>query len=273
MLKIKEYVKVKDLEEAYRLNQKKSACVLGGMVWLKMGSRNVGTAIDLSGLGLDQVEETEEAFCIGAMTSLRTLETHQGIDAYTCGAVKESLRHIVGVQFRNCATVGGSIFGRFGFSDVLTVFLAMDSYVELYKGGILPLETFAREGAKGDILVRLIVKKKPANIVYLSQRNSKTDFPVLTCGTAVGKDGSVRVAVGACPSRAVLVKDEKGILKDFLQLPLEKQKEAAESFALYAGETVKTGGNMRASKEYRSHLVRVLVRRGLLEAGGMEHGN
>ena len=33
MLKIKEYRKVKNLEEAYELNQKKSACVLGGMVW------------------------------------------------------------------------------------------------------------------------------------------------------------------------------------------------------------------------------------------------
>ena len=41
MLKIREYVKVKDLEEAYQLNQKRSACVLGGMVWLKMGNRNV----------------------------------------------------------------------------------------------------------------------------------------------------------------------------------------------------------------------------------------
>ena len=114
MLKIKEYRKVKDLEEAYELNQKKSACVLGGMVWLKMGNRMVSTAIDLSGLGLDTIEETEEEFRIGAMTSLRALETHQGLAAYTNGAMKESLRHIVGVQFRNCATVGGSIFGRFG---------------------------------------------------------------------------------------------------------------------------------------------------------------
>ena len=30
MLKIKEYVKVKDLEEAYQLNQKRTSCVLGG---------------------------------------------------------------------------------------------------------------------------------------------------------------------------------------------------------------------------------------------------
>ena len=115
MLKIKEYVKVKDLEEAYLLNQKRTACAWrDGMA--EMGNRNVSTAIDLSGLGLDTIEETEEEFRIGAMTSLHALETHKGLEAYTKDAMKESLRHIVGVQFRNCATVGGSIFGRYGFS-------------------------------------------------------------------------------------------------------------------------------------------------------------
>ena len=144
MLKIREYVKAKDLEEAYQLNQKRSACVLGGMVWLKMGSRNVGTAIDLSGLGLDTIEENEEEFRIGAMVSLRDLEIHKGLAEYTRGAMKESLRHIVGVQFRNCATAGGSIFGRFGFSDVLTMFLAMDSYVELYREAFFPWKSLPR---------------------------------------------------------------------------------------------------------------------------------
>ena len=56
MLKIKSYVKVKSIAEAYELNQKKTALVLGGMVWLKMGNRNISTAIDLSGLGLDTVQ-------------------------------------------------------------------------------------------------------------------------------------------------------------------------------------------------------------------------
>ena len=46
MLKIKSYVKVKSIAEAYELNQKKTALVLGGMVWLKMGNRNISTAID-----------------------------------------------------------------------------------------------------------------------------------------------------------------------------------------------------------------------------------
>ena len=55
--------------------------------------------------------------------------------------------------------LGGSIFGRYGFSDVLTVFLAMHSYVELYKGGIVPLQEFAQMKRDNDILVRVIVKR------------------------------------------------------------------------------------------------------------------
>ena len=120
MLTIREYKKAESLEEAYTLNQKKSNRVIGGMIWLKMETLNVGTAIDLSGLGLDTIEETETEFRIGAMASLRALELHEGLAAYTNGAMRESVRHIVGVQLRNLATVGGSLYSRFGFSDVLT---------------------------------------------------------------------------------------------------------------------------------------------------------
>ncbi|MFQ8840940.1 MAG: FAD binding domain-containing protein [Clostridium fessum] len=71
------------------------------MIWLKMSRGNVGTAIDISGLGLDQIEETEDAFEIGAMVTLRQLEEHPGLAAYTDGAMRESVRHIVGVQLRS----------------------------------------------------------------------------------------------------------------------------------------------------------------------------
>lgn len=115
MLKIKNYVKAESLEQAYELNQKKSTCILGGMLWLKMSSRSFQTAVDLSGLGLDQIEETEEEFSIGAMVTLRQMEKHEGLNRFSDNAAAESVKSIVGVQFRNLATVGGSIFGRFGF--------------------------------------------------------------------------------------------------------------------------------------------------------------
>ena len=39
------------------------------------------------------------------MVTLRQMETHAGLDAYSCGAIKAAFRDIVGVQFRNGATL------------------------------------------------------------------------------------------------------------------------------------------------------------------------
>ena len=266
MLTIKEYVKVKSLEEAFELNQKRSNRIIGGMLWLKMGDRTIQKAIDLSGLGLDKIEETEDAFRIGCMTSLREVEEHPGFAAYTGGAAKEALRHIVGVQFRNLATVGGSIFGRFGFSDVLTLFLALDTYVELHQGGIVPLKDFVSMKKDNDILVRLIVKKRPVKISYQSMRITKTDFPVL-CTAVSLMDGVVQVAVGARPGRAVLVKDEQGLLTGGIT------RETSEAFAHFIREQVPTGKNMRAGAEYRSILAEVQVKRALREIGGGDNAD
>ena len=251
---IREYKKAESLEEAWQLNQKKSNRVLGGMVWLKMGKMQIGTAIDLSGLGLDTIEETEDEFRIGCMVTLRDLELDPGLNGYTDGAVRESVRHIVGVQFRNLATVGGSIYGRYGFSDVLTMFLAMDSYVELYKGGIVSMADFVSMKMDNDILIRVIVKKRACQIAYMAVRNQSTDFPVLTC--CVSKlEGKYRAVIGARPKRAKLVSDENGIMANGIT------KEVAAAFASYVAEQVPTDSNLRGSSTYRTHLIHVLTER------------
>lgn len=268
MLKIRNYIKVNSVEEAYELNQKRTASVLGGMVWMKMSDKTIGTAIDLSGLGLNVITETEDEFVIGCMTSLHDLETNEGLLSYTKGAIRESLRHIVGVQFRNCATVGGSIFGRYGFSDVLSMFLCMDTWVELHKGGRIPLTQFAQMKKDNDILVNIIVKKKPLLCTYLSQRNSSTDFPVLTCAASV-LDGEVCTVIGARPGRAVRMGDSEGLLNGFAEMNPQTRTEAIAAYARFISEQVQTGSNMRASGEYRSLLAEVLTRRAWEAIGGM----
>lgn len=266
MMNIQSYVRPRSLEEAYALNQNRRSRIIGGMLWLKMGRGTVSTAIDLCDLGLNTIEQSEDEFSIGAMVTLRQLELHPDLNAYTQGALAQSVKDIVGVQFRNLATAGGSIWGRFGFSDVLTQFLAMDTWVELYKGGVLPLEQFARQKPDSDILVRLIVKKTPGVFRYQSMRNQRTDFPVLTC--AVSRlDGQYRAVIGARPHRAVIVRDEEGLLSGSIS------DSSARAFADYAARTVATGSNLRAGADYRTHLVRVLTRRGILELGGTDHGN
>lgn len=262
MITIQKYVRAQSLEEAWKLNQNKKNRILGGMLWMRLGSGSVNTAIDLCDLGLDTIEETEEEFSIGAMTTLRAIELHEGLNTYTHNAVRDAVKDIVGVQFRNMATVGGSIWGRFGFSDVLTVFLALESYVELYKGGIVPLEEFASMKMDNDILVRLIVKKSPCKAVYTSMRNQRTDFPVLACAVSC-VNGKYRASIGARPARAGLICDEKGLLAGAIT------KESAAGFAQYVAENMATGSNLRGSSAYRTHLIKVLVERSVMELGEM----
>lgn len=254
MVTIQNYHKVQSLEEAYELNQKKGSTIIAGMLWTKMGSNTILNAIDISALGLDTIEEDDEQFIIGAMATLRQLELHEGLNNYTQNAVCEAVKSIVGVQFRNMATAGGSIWGRFGFSDVLTVFLAMDSYVELYKGGVIPLRDFVNMDYDRDILVRIIVKKNSGIFAYSSVRNQSTDFPVIACAAAKIND-EYRFTVGARPGRAMLITDTEGCLTDGLN------EENIKAFAKKAREIIPTDSNSRAGAEYRSRLIGVLCQR------------
>lgn len=263
MITIQNYVRAQSLEEAWELNQKKRNRIIGGMLWLKMGRGSVGTAIDLCDLGLDTITETDTELSIGAMVTLRQIEQHPGLNAYTCGAAAKAVRDIVGVQFRNLATVGGSLWGRFGFSDVLTVFLSMDCSVELYKGGLVSLEEFASMKHDNDILVRLVVRKTPGKFTYNAMRIQRTDFPVLTCAVSnVG--GEYRAVIGARPAKAVLLRDDTGILSAGIT------EESAAAFAQSVAERVMTCGNIRGSAAYRTHLAKVLTQRALAELGGMQ---
>lgn len=263
MLNIQNYVKVTSLEEAWELNQKRNNRILGGMMWLRMGSSNINTAIDLSGLNLNNIEENDNEFVIGCMTTLRQLETHKGFNEYTNGTVKEALRHIVGVQFRNLATVGGSIYGRYGFSDVLTLLIGLDCYVELYKAGIIPIKEFAAMKYDNDIVVHIIIKKQPVNMYYRAVRITKTDLPVLTCcAIHFLNDNTYTAAIGARPARAVII-DDNNTLNNSITVNNGLTDEAIEQFAEYAKNSVTTGSNMRGSCEYRSHLVYALTKEGL----------
>ena len=147
--------------------------------------------------------------------------------------------------------MGGSIYSRFGFSDILTCLMALDTYVELYHGGIVPLEEFAKRPVRRDdrdILVRIIIKKDGRKAAYTTQRNSETDFPVIAC--CVSRWGNDwYVAVGARPGRAQVVKIRDDGYDSLAQLA----GEAADSFTY--------GSNTRASGQYRRQLAAVYTRR------------
>ncbi len=270
-----QYVRAQSLDEAYELYQKKPNFVLGGMLWLKMKNKTLGTAIDLCDLGLDQIDEDENEFRIGAYATLRQIETHEALNAYTHGAIAESVRHIVGVQFRNVATVGGSIWGRFGFSDVMTIFRALGAKVQLHKAGIMDLDEFAAlPRTTRDVLVSVIVPKNAKGVVYLSQRNQSTDFPVLTCAVA-NRSGRYVAVIGASPYMAEPVWDEEGILDCLADAKTDgnaaltdnsETNAKIDKFAEYVAEHIRFGSNIRAGAEYREIICRVLTRRAVTQS-------
>ncbi len=205
VLKFGTYVRVGNAAEAYELLQKnRNNKIVGGGIWMRLGSRRVATAIDLSACGLDQIEETETEFRIGAMCTLRQLERHAGLNALVNNVFEFAVHDIVGVQLRNTATVGGSIYGRFGFSDVLSAFLALDSYVELTGAGRVPLAEFVRMGYVRDVIEHIVVVKHEYRASYEAVRKAATDFPSLNV-TAAWWNNTWHVTVGARPLRATLL--------------------------------------------------------------------
>ena len=257
VITIGNYVKPKTLEEAYELNQARSSRVMGGMMWMRLGNARVKTIIDLSDLGLDQIEDEGNVIKIGAMCTLRQIEQCEALKELYGDGIAESVRHIVGVQFRNQATIGGSIYGRFGFSDVLTAFLALDTFVELYDGGTIRLSEFVNRRPDKDILLSIIVRKSKRKFRYESIRQTKTDFPVIACSVVTGMVHGQETwyfSVGARPMKAALLEKQ-------WEIPSDASEEIIAEYAKQAATEFTYGSNMRGSAEYRQHLAEVLIRR------------
>lgn len=244
MAQYKNYVIAQTLDEAYALNAKKSTVIVAGNMWLRMCGMRRQTALDLSALGLDFIKEDEQGFTIGAMTTLRTMETHPALNAAFGGVFARALEPIVGTQFRNGATVGGSVFSRFGFSDVSTLLLAMGAKIVTHARGEVPLDEFQKEKWDRDILTAIRIEKGRSAAIE-SVRLSKTDIPVLVCAASADERG-VRVALGSRPARAVIVAE------DARPEELDYMRMAAD---------VPMGSNARASEAYRRKVAPVLMER------------
>lgn len=261
MLTFRDYIVPETSQEAYEaLVSKKTARLIGGGCFIRMGHKKIGLAVDLSKAGLDYIEDSGEEIEIGAMTSLRDFETSEVLKENFGSIIEDSVKHIIGVQLRSIATIGATVFSRYGFSDPITALLALDADVHLYEGGRISLEDYLKEeDRRRDLLEKIIIKKDIGKSAFQTFRNSSVDYAILS--VAVNKeDSKFRISVGARPSRATLAYEAMKYLED---------KDITEEVASKAGEIAASelhfGTNNRGSAEYRRELCKVLVKRALLE--------
>lgn len=257
MYRVREYVCPDSVEECARLlkNNRRSR-LIGGNLFLRMTSMEIPLAIDLSGCGLDGIrQEADGTLRIGAMTSLRSAETNPLLQTYAGGILSRALGEIVGVQFRNLATVGASVASKYGFSDVITPLLACGARVTLFEQGELDLDAFLRQAHTRDILTELILPPTELQGAFCSFRESKGDFSLLNVAAARQGD-TWRLAVGARPQCAALAAGAMELLA---------RGGTPEAAGQAAAEELTFGDNMRASAVYRKTLCRVLCARVLRE--------
>ena len=258
---IDRYEKPSSIKEAYgMLISTPKSVVIGGGAYVRLGKRHVDLAIDMCNAGLNYIYEKKKTIEIGATTTFRQLEKSDILKGYYGGSIHKTVKDIMGVQMRNIVTVGGTIQGRYGFSDLITTLLALDCSVVLHKRGEIYLENFLKEKIyQKDILEKIIIKKDERISSFMSMKNTSNAFSVVNVAVCT-KNGRCNIAVGARPGVAALatramiyMESSKGNEYD-----ITKTGEIASNELLFAGD-------LRASKEYRKELCSVLVKRGLLE--------
>ena len=256
-MKANSYVSVGSWQEAYKLlKASPKNKILGGGLWLKKGNAQVDTLIDLSRLNLNKIEDKGEFIEIGSMVTQRELELSPMIKALGGCAISYAVSQIMGPAFRNLATVGGSIYGKYGFSDLITVLLGFDVELQFYPNEKMSLEAYLEKpGFYDGILTHIRIKKADKKAYFYKVKATAIDYPILNVCITKGKQ--YKVVVGSRPLVAALLTKTM----EYLNNGGSDFEKAAE----IALEEVKLGDSMATSGEYRKQLVKVYVRRGLEE--------
>ena len=258
-MKAKEFVRAKSLEEAYAiLSANPMNKILGGGIWLKKGNMDLNTMIDLSLLGLDKIEDDGDYIKVGALVSQEDFAKSELIKDTYHGMLSEAASSIMGPAFRNVATVGGSVAGKFGFSDLITALLAADASLIFYPSGEKKLSEYLKEpGLTKEILTHIVIKKCHRVSFYKRVCLTALDYPIVTVAvTHCIKHDKYTVVVGSRAGVADFALDAMNLLekgeRDFEKVAKEVHK-------------MKFMDSLTAKADYRAHLAEVYVRRGLEE--------
>ena len=261
-MKVNEYYRASSLDDAYRkLQEDPKNVILAGGLWIKKMGQSVNALVDLSTLGLDRISESKDEVVVGSMTTQREFENSPIIRNLFNDSIAFAVREVMGVNFRNLATIGGSIMGRFPFSDVICGLLPYDVSLEFYPEARMSLEEYLNyKGKYNAILVAIHIKKENGKGYFKKVKMTALDFPLINF--AIAKvNGKYRIAVGARPSTAALA--HKAM--EYINGVSNPGKENFEKAACIASEELIYLDNKDASKEYRLELTKVYVRRGLEE--------
>jgi CO/xanthine dehydrogenase FAD-binding subunit len=260
-MEVKTYVAPDNLNEVYGLLKEDAFNkIIAGGAWAKISLKKVNKLISLDNCGLRYIKESNSYFEIGAMTTLREIETNPGINSLANGILPIAISNIMGIGIRNLATIGGSVMGKYAFSDILGVLLVLDAKLTFFDlGEITILDFLKMKKIPEDILVNIKLPKN--NLKGYFKKVSKTHLDFAVINIAIVKGEVFKIAVGSRPKIAALAIDTANFLNSNKEITEEVIKQAQEIIV----NEIDLQDNVRGSKEYRKILLETYLKRGLKE--------
>lgn len=255
MFLLKDYIRPESLSEAMKIAEAKPyARWLAGCTLFQLFRQPVALGVDLTGLVPEGIERREEGLTIGAMTTMRQLETSPLCLNLFGRMLPQTVAHLGGIALRNQITVGGTVCAHLGYSELLTALVALDARLHFFRRGWMYLSDYLASPVH-DILLSIALPVKEGAYSLQSMRGADTDRAILAVAASNTEDG-IAVAVGGRPAPALLVPEMEQLLL------LGGTAQAASDAA---AEALYFGSDTRATAVYRKRLCAVLIRRALEE--------
>lgn len=225
--------------------------------------------------GLSAIERRDGAVHLGALVTHRQVE-HSRLIHETLPVLADTFGRVGNVRVRNIATVGGVMAEADYASDPPCVLLALDAQIEVSGPAgdrSIPAAAFFRGFyetvlAAGEILTGISVPLPPAGTRAVYQKyvtRSSEDRPCLGVAAVVHVEGQrcseLRVAVGAATETPQRLPHIESLARG-ARLTENVARAVADGYA----DTLDTLTDLRGSAWYRTEMIRVWVRRAILEA-------
>jgi aerobic carbon-monoxide dehydrogenase medium subunit len=272
-----DYVRPASVEDALRVLDEHAggARLLAGgqslVPMMHMRLMQVSALVDINRLeGLDEVRAEGAATVLGALVRYAEIE-RSPVVSERLPLLQCVVRYIGDPQVRNRGTLGGSLAQADPTGEMPLACLALDATVvaaSVAGTRELPVDAlldgaYATTLEPEEMITEVRFPAAPDAFAFLERGRRHNDFAVLSVAVlgrsgADGRWSDVRIALGGVDERAVLARDAARML-DGTALEDEAIAEAAQA----ALEVIDPPSDVRASAEYRRHLVPIYVRRAL----------
>jgi CO/xanthine dehydrogenase FAD-binding subunit len=227
--------------------------------------------IDINGLAkLDHVVEEDGALRIGALTRHYTLETSAAVER-RLPVLAAAMTHVAHLAIRNRGTLGGSLSHADPAAELPLMAVLLDAEIRTsraaYPAGNFFLGPLTTALADDELVTEIAIDAMPPGTGWgfeeFALRHGDFAFAAVaaTLTVADGRIAAARLAVGGAGETPLRLGAVEGGLAG---QPLTAGRAAAAGEQ--ARELVEPMSDLRASADYRRHLVAVLTERALIAA-------